>query len=120
MATYPHVRPGSATSELQGFYALEGRKLPQEIFEAFVQGDTFDTNKQYWLQKITGGSLHKVRVDRCEPKELPTIVRDFALAQDVRPHQQYKLYVGNTAQAAVAVEQNTTSTRRFRVVLSLS
>lgn len=120
MAVYPHVRPARNNPTLQGLYALEGRKLPQEIYDVWVQADSFNTNQQYWLQKETGGSLHRCRVDRYEPKEMPDAVRKMVLQRDGRSFQQYRLYVGNSANTAVPVTQDETSNRRYQVIISLS
>lgn len=120
MAIYPHIKPAPNRPELQGIYALEGRKLPQEIFNCWVQTDYFDTNQQYWIQKAIGGPLFRVRVDRFEATELPEDVRLMVLSRDLREYQQYRLYVGNNSISAVEVLQSETSHRRYKVTFSLS
>ena len=116
---YPHIRPALSNTTLQGFYALEGRKLPQEIYDCWIQADVFDANQQYWIQKLENGIFFRVRIDRHQPQDLPPLVVSTALSIDTGRLSQFKLYVGNDIDSLEPVLQDENSNRRHRLLLSL-
>lgn len=108
------------SSALQGRFALEGRAIPQEMFVAHIAADSIDVNQQYWIQKAIGGPLYRAKVEGLEFLDYPADIAAVPLAIDAdRTHQQYKLLTGNTTIAAVEVTQDTASTRRYRLSLSI-
>ena len=120
MATYPHIRLVTASSSAQGFYLSQGKSVPQEVYQARIAADTIDTNQQFWIQKDTGGALQRVRIDYVELLDLPAFAATAALDIDAgRGHQKLRLYTGNAVGTATAVEQDTTSQRRWTVMFSL-
>ena len=123
--SFPHIRSPRDSTSLQGLYALQGRSLPSEIFNIYIQTQSFSLNQQYWIQKLSGGPLFKVRIDSIKLLELPEPIASAVLSidSDRAAFQKLKLYAGNNstdALAAGAIENDESVNRRFKVIASLS
>jgi len=115
-----HIQPQTATTGIQGIFALQGKDLPGQLFTAFIAADEFNLNQQYWLSKDGGTSLESARVENVEFKDYPFDIVEMVTAIDAdRTWQQFRLFVGNDTDDAVEVEPDTASSRRWKVLISV-
>jgi hypothetical protein len=118
--TSPHIQFARPSQILAGQYALQGRDLPSELYQVFLQADTFDTNLTYWLRRSSSESLVKVKVEGHLRTGLPPEVSAAALAIDSASVQPFTFWVGNTAAAAVQLSQNASSNIRYKILISIA
>jgi hypothetical protein len=116
----PHIQFARPSQILAGQYALQGRDLPSELYQVFLQADTFDTNLTYWLRRSSSEALVKVKIEGHLRTGLPSFASEAALAIDSASVQPFTFWVGNTAAAAVQLSQNASSNIRYKILISIA
>jgi hypothetical protein len=115
-----HIKPQSPTGTITAPFVLADRAVPAQLFRAYIHGETFNENRQFWLSKDGGKTLEQCRIESVEFKDLPGIVSDVALDMDGdRDFQRYRLYVGDSKDFAEEIEPDTESSRRWSVLISI-
>jgi hypothetical protein len=115
-----HIRPQSATGNITAPFVLADRAVPAQLFRAYIHGETFNENRQFWLSKDGGQTLEQCRIENVEFKDYPPGVANVAIELDrKREWQQYRLYTGDTKELAEEIEPDTESSRRWSVLISI-
>jgi hypothetical protein len=118
--TSPHIQAARPSSVLAGQYALQGRDLPSELYQVFLQADSFNESLTYWLRRSSSEALVKVKIEGHLRTGLPPELSAAALTIDSASVQPFSFWVGNTAAAAVQLSQNASSNIRYKILISIA
>ena len=115
-----HIRPQSPTGQATAPFILNDREVPSQLFRAYVAGDSFDENRQFWISKDGGTTKEPCRIENVEFKDYPDGVAQVGLDLDSElTYQQYRLYAGNTGLLATEIQPDTSSNRRWSILISV-
>ena len=120
-----HIKLVTTQQQAQGFYLVQNRAVPQEVYETHVSvprvggSAWFENNRKFWLDRDVG-TLLQVRLDLVEPKPFHSDVDKAFSDLDAAEtsFNKWKLLAGDSAEAAVELDHATGDTIRFRVLLS--
>jgi len=115
-----HIRPQSPTGQATAPFILNDREVPSQLFRAYVAGDSFDENRQFWISKDGGTTKEPCRIENVEFKDYPDGIAQVGLDLDSElTYQQYRLYAGNTGLLATEIQPDTSSNRRWSILISV-